>query len=116
MRQFKVLLPTWGASCHTAALRAAAMPKVDRPPSPGIKSGAIMRQSRGGKKPGGRAPGSKFRCRAERRRNHQSFAITLMPRTEGIVFGAAMAAPMIIGNGTGFAGSALIVRLFGLSR
>ena len=46
----------------------------------------------------------------------QSFAVTLTPRTEGIVFGAPIAAPMIIGNGTGFSGAALIVRLFGPSR
>ena len=46
----------------------------------------------------------------------QSFAVTLTPRTLGTVFGAPMAAPMIIGKGTGLAGSALIVRLFGASR
>jgi len=46
----------------------------------------------------------------------QSFAVTLTPSTDGMVFGAPMAAPMIIGNGTGFSGAALIVRLFGPSR
>jgi len=58
---------------------------------------------------GGRSESRRFMVR-------QSFAVTLTPRTDGMVFGAPMAAPMIIGNGTGFSGSALIVRLFGASR
>lgn len=45
-----------------------------------------------------------------------SFAVTFTPSTCGIVFGAPMAAPMIIGKGTGLAGSALILMFFGASR
>ena len=45
-----------------------------------------------------------------------SFAVTVTPSTFGIVFGAPIAAPMIIGKGTGFSGSALTVRFFGSSR
>src|SRR4051812_15314843 len=62
-------------------------------------------------------PGS-LRCRAFRIGDDQPYwlAETLTPRTWGRVVGAPMAAPTIIGKGTGLSGDAVTVRLFGSSR
>ncbi len=65
------------------------------------------------RKPGGIAAGSFIVGSGP---DAYSFAFTVTPSTCGIVFGAPMAAPMIIGKGTGAAGAAVIVRLFGSSR
>ena len=44
-----------------------------------------------------------------------SFAVTVTPSIFGKVFGAPMAAPMIMGKGTGFSGAAVIEKFFGSS-
>lgn len=94
--------------------------EIDRPAHASIKRRMITSNAAAKKSPAGSA-GLEFESRTHcvglwRFGKRQSFAVTLTPRTEGMVFGAPIAAPMIIGNGTGFSGSALIVRLFGASR